>query len=495
MPNARLLTTLLAFVACCAPVSYAREPDTAPSTTESTPGESAGGQIWSGVVTLPTGQELEFAVYLTPEDDGSWGGSIDIPVQGVDGAPLRDVKVDGGSLAFTLAIPGTPEASWPRWTLDVTGDKAEGLLHQSGMEFPTAMERTSEAAMAEAAEARRPQTPKPPFPYRAETVTVDAGDHTLAGTLTLPAVADFGDGPYPAVVLITGSGPQDRDETLFDHKPFAVIADHLTRQGVAVLRCDDRGVGASTGDFSTATTLDFAEDVRAEMAFLAGRDDIDTKRIGLVGHSEGGEIAPIVTADNDKVAFVVLLAGCGVPGDEVLVGQAAVILRRSGVPEARIERSTEARKRLVEKAKGGASPAELYDDARTLVEIDAGAPMSDEAVDAAANMVARQMASPWMVGFINLDPRAYLTRVKCPVLALNGELDLQVLPDENLGAIEDSLEKAGNTDVSIVRLDGLNHLFQQAKTGLPAEYSTITQTFDPDALDTMSGWILEHTAE
>lgn len=504
MPIARRLKPLLAAVpllaAGFAPAGIAA-PGAGPTDPPMVAAPSADAaaseqQIWKGAVTLPGDQTLECIIYLSPKGDGSWVGSIDIPPQGIEGAPLRDIKVGEGTLAFTLAFPGVDESGWAKWELDRADGTATGTLYQSGMEFPTELVRTSEEAVAAEAAARRPQTPKPPFPYRSEDVRVDVdrGAHTLAGTLTLPE-ADAFEAPYPAVVLITGSGPQDRDETLLGHKPFAVIADHLTRLGVAVLRCDDRGYGDSTGDFSAATTLDFADDVRAQMAFLAARDDIDADRIGLVGHSEGGAVAPIVAADNDDVAFVVLLAGCAIPGDEVLLGQSAEILRRGGMPEARIRRGAEVRQRLLEAAAEGASPTELYDDVRTLVEIEAGAPMSDEALDSAAHMVARQLTSPWMVAFLKLDPREYLRRVRCPVLAINGELDVQVLPDENLGAIRSSLEEAGNDDVMIVRLDGVNHLLQEAERGTIDEYAIIQQTITPEALDLMGRWIVKRAGE
>jgi hypothetical protein len=303
---------------------------------------------------------------------------------------------------------------------------------------------------------------------------------TLAGTLTLPA----GKGPHPAVVLITGSGPQDRDETLMGHKPFLVLADHLSRRGVAVLRYDDRGIGKSKGNFSIATTADFAQDAEGALEYLKRRAEIRAKQVGLAGHSEGGIIAPMVAARRQDVAFVVLLAGTAVPGSAVILEQGHAMAKAAGASEEKL-RDARVKHMAFEKvmAESG-DAAELEKKLRAVFGGGAG-------VDAQI----RQVTSPWFRYFFTYDPAPALGKVKCPVLALNGEKDLQVLPDQNLPVMKAALEKGGNKDVTIVRLPGLNHLFQAAKTGAVSEYAQIEETMNPAALDAVSGWIGQHTGE
>jgi pimeloyl-ACP methyl ester carboxylesterase len=300
---------------------------------------------------------------------------------------------------------------------------------------------------------------------------------TLAATLTVPQ----GKGPFPAVVLITGSGPQDRDESLLGHKPFLVLSDYLTRHGIAVLRADDRGTAKSTGDFSTGTTADFATDTEAGIIYLRTRPEIDPHKIGLIGHSEGGVIAPMIAARNKDVAFIVMMAGTGVPGDAVLVAQGEAIQIAGGMSPD-------------EAAKKAAKEKEIL----TLVETE-----KDEAVlekemkekmagDIPENQMGaqiKQVTSPWFRYFLTYDPAIALRKVTCPVLAMNGSLDKQVLPDQNLPAIRKAL--ADNPRAEVDELPGLNHLFQTAKTGSPSEYAQIDETISPVALDKMASWILK----
>ncbi len=443
---------------------------------------------WTGAVELP-GAELGITITIAAESDlpdAAWTGSIDIPMQGVDDLPLSDITRTGSTLAFTAPLPGMPESAWPRWSLTIAeGGAAEGVLRQSGGEFPTTLRLAREG---ESLGPPRPQQPRPPFPYRTEEVTIETEmGHTLAGTLVLPDPAAF-EPPYPTAVLITGSGPQDRDETLLGHKPFAVLADHLARRGIASLRCDDRGFAGSTGDFASATTLDFVEDARAQVAFLADRDEVAS--IGLIGHSEGGLVAPFVAAENGEVDWLVLLAGTGVPGSEVLIEQSAAIQLAGGADEAWVREHAAAQRRVFD--------AVLADDLdaaepamRELIRMQTAA-NGIEADDAMLDsMTAQHMhgltGQPWMRTFLTLDPRPALAKVTQPVLVLNGELDLQVLPDQNVPAIEAALEH--NDDVEVRILPGLNHLFQPAETGSPGEYAEIEITFDPGALEIISGWI------
>ena len=343
-------------------------------------------------------------------------------------------------------------------------------------------------------EQKRTQLPKAPFPYNPVEVGYENKEsgNKLAGTLTEPK----GDGPFTAVILITGSGAQDRDETLLGHKPFLVLADYLTRRGVAVLRVDDRGVGGSTGDHGKATSADFATDVKAGIDFLKTRKEIDPKRIGLMGHSEGGLIAPMVAAKYpDDVAFLVLLAGPGVPGDEILTEQSALIQKAMGRDPAAIEKSGISAKKLYAALRTEKDEAALK---QRLDEIskEALAALSeserkDLGTDPAAALQAqlKLLQSPWFRYFLTYDPRPNLAKVKCPVLAINGERDLQVPPNQNLPEIEKALKAGGNASVTVRELPGLNHLFQTSKTGSPSEYAKIEETFAPAALEIVGDWI------
>jgi pimeloyl-ACP methyl ester carboxylesterase len=297
-------------------------------------------------------------------------------------------------------------------------------------------------------------------------------------------------------VLVTGSGPQDRDEALAGHRPFLVIADYLARRGIAVLRYDDRGVGSSQGSFAEATTFDLTEDAEAAIAFLARHPEIDPVRIGMAGHSEGAIIAAIAASRNPQIAFIIMLAGPGIRGDQLLLLQNAAIGLASGMNPAQIKKANDMNRRLYALAQQKASSEELQ---RTIAHeleqwID-GDPSLDPAQKteqkAQVPAMSAQLVSPWMRLFLSLDPSEYLKNVKIPVLAMIGSKDLQVPPEENIPALQKALKEAGNTKSKTLVLQGLNHLFQHAKTGLPAEYAEIEETFAPQALSTMAEFILD----
>lgn len=359
-----------------------------------------------------------------------------------------------------------------------------------------------------AKDSTRPQTPVPPLPYPTREVKVEYTPHgaakpiTLAGTLALPDPSRFGPAPRAAVLFITGSGAQDRDENIFNHRPFAVIADDLAKRGIASLRLDDRGVGGSTGDFATSTTRDFAGDTAAALAFLRQQPEIDPARVGLIGHSEGGIIAPMVAADHpDQVAFVVLLAGTGVPGADVLRVQMQAGLKVAGATPEQIQRAGAAEQRLLDTITRGDATTEERDASiaalvRAQLGIDESKPPTDDdakRIDQGVRIGRRQMSSPWMLEFVRLDPREFLRRVRCPVLVLNGSLDLQVLPSQNIPEVARALMEGGNPDVTIRVFPKLNHLFQQAATGSAFEYSLLTQTIAPEVLEAVGSWIAERT--
>jgi pimeloyl-ACP methyl ester carboxylesterase len=428
---------------------------------------------WEGAIELP-GSALTVIVDLAHED-GSWSGTADIPMQGAKGLPLTGIAAGDGKIEFALAdIPGDPT-----FRGELSDGRITGTFTQGGQSFPFGLGRE---AIPEPA---RPQEPEGPLPYEQEEVSYTNGEIRLAGTLTFPS----GGAPFPAAILISGSGPQDRNEEVFGHKPFLVLSDHLTRAGIAVLRVDDRGVGGSGGSVSESTTEDFAGDVLAGIAFLRDREEVDPKRIGLIGHSEGGIIAPLVAAESDEVAYVITLAGPGVPGDEILYRQTQLIARASGVDEQSLAGVLEAHRELTSSVKSGAEEDEIRVRVRALIEAQLGEAESD-AIDTAVEQTVAQMTGPWFRFFLGYDPRPALGKVRVPVLALNGELDLQVDPDQNLPEIRKALEQGGNEDFTVEELPGLNHLFQTAESGSVEEYYTLEETLSPVALDAIRDWIL-----
>lgn len=424
---------------------------------------------WYG--TLDAGVKLPLVFHL--QADGS--ATVDSPAQKATGLKATSTLA-GDKLTVTLTAPA---ASFEGVTAP-DGKSIVGQWLQGGMRLPLKLERTPQAVVAPA----RPQTPKPPFPYRAEEVSYKnpTSGLTLAGTLTLPE----GPGPFPVALLITGSGQQDRDETILDHKPFLVLADALTRRGVAVLRVDDRGVGGSqAGDLTKATSWDFVTDVAAGVAYLRGRQDIDPNRVGLIGHSEGGVIAPLVAAKDPRIAFVVMMAGTGVPGDQLLPRQYHDIYRASGASE---KAAGEQAKR-VEAANALVRAEPDQDKAKPgLVKI-----FAEGSETGPAEAVATLINSTWYRAFLEIDPAKALAQVRAPVLALNGAKDTQVSAEANIPPIKAAL--AHNPDATVKILPDLNHLFQTAKTGAPGEYVKIEETIAPSALSTIVDWTVAHTAK
>ncbi|MFO0835451.1 MAG: alpha/beta fold hydrolase [Phycisphaerales bacterium] len=453
------------------------------------------GDTWAGPITLPGGITLDFSVNIIKDT-----GTISIPAQGAKDLPLSEVSTADSQLKFVIKPAGAPEAAWARFELKIASDghTAEGVLRQGDGEFPV---KVTKLAPGEAPKVHaRPQEPKAPFPYEVEDVSFDnkAAGIKLAGTLVRPSTP----GPHPAVVMITGSGPQDRDEALLGHRPFLVIADHLVRNGIAVLRYDDRGVAKSTGNFAEATSDDFATDAVAGVEYLLTRPEIDHAKVGVMGHSEGGLIAPIVAGSCKDVAFIVLLAGTGVPGADVIVLQGKLINMAMGKSEADAEAEAQKSRKIMRMIAEGADPEAIKGEIRavTIEELKAdpsSASLSeDELNKKAEQLVAQQvgqMGSKWWKRFLVLDPRDFLRKFTCPVLAINGSHDLQVPPSQNLGEIEKALKAGGNTDVTVKELPELNHLFQHSKTGAPSEYSTIEETFAPEALDVVTAWIRART--
>jgi len=426
---------------------------------------------WMGAIE--TGAIKLRVVFRLMNTDEGLKATLDSPDQGVTGMPTSAVKRDGASLKIEVAtIGGVFEGT-------IAGDLAsiDGKWIQGGATISLLLKPLKDFAELEG---KRPQVPVRPYPYREEEVTYENEQQkvTLAATLTIPP----GKGPFPAVLLITGSGPQDRDESLMGHKPFLILSDYLTRHGIVVLRADDRGTGKSTGAFSQATTADFANDAEAGIAYLKTRAEVNPRKIGLIGHSEGGMVAPMVAARNKDVAFIVMMAGTAVPGDQVLVAQMEAIDRANGRDAESAAKNAAIQHEVLLLVETEKDQAALEKEIREKV---AGA-----VPEAQIGMEIRQFTSPWFRYFLTYDPAIALRNVKCPVLAINGSLDKQVLPAQNLPAIRKALEEAGNKHVEIDELPGLNHLFQTAKTGSPAEYAQIEETMSVVALEKISSWIL-----
>jgi fermentation-respiration switch protein FrsA (DUF1100 family) len=426
---------------------------------------------WLG--TLDLGAMKLHVVFHITSTKGGITATMDSPDQNATGIPVTTATREGASLKIVMTqLDG-------RFVGKISEDSStiSGTWTQHGSSRLLELKPLKDTASLER---KRPQNPVRPLPYREEEVSYEnkvQGD-TLAGTLTIPP----GKGPFTAVLLITGSGPQDRDETLLGHKPFLVLSDWLTRRGIEVLRVDDRGVGKSTGTFKTATTADFATDVEAGVAFLVGRPEVNPKKIGLIGHSEGGVIAPMVAARNHDVGFIVMMAGSGVPGDQILVEQRTLIAKASGVSKEEVEKGAlEEREVLAMVVKEKDSP-ELTKDLEKL-----GETLKDPELGGQIPV----LTTPWFRYFLSYDPAPALRKVSCPVLAINGEMDLQVPPKQNLPVIRRALEEGGNKNFEVDELPGLNHLFQTATTGSPGEYASIEETMSPLALDKMSGWILK----
>ena len=435
--------------------------------------------IWQGALE-GNGMRLRLQLHVSHDDHKQLVAALDSPDQGVSGLPAT--KVSQKEAIFHFEIPvvnGVYEG-----TLNAAKTGISGTWTQNEVTQKLEFQRSDKLL-----ELVRPQNPVKPYPYREEERTFpnEKAKLSLAGTLTLPA----GPGPFPAAILISGTGPHDRDESVAGHRPFLVLADHLTRKGLAVLRFDKRGIGKSTGNFDQATAADFASDVEAALANMKTLKEIDARKIGLIGHSEGGIIAPLVATHSNDVAWIVLLAGPGLKGEDLLLLQSEQILRAAGVNDKEISRTREFNKQTYALVRQEKDPAALEAKLNDLVKsTTAGAAMPANALKGQIH----QLVSPWFRSFLDYDPIPALQRTACPVLALNGERDLQVPPKENLSKIKKALEDGGNKDFQTTELPGLNHLFQHGPTGAPTEYGTVEETMAPEVLNAISDWVLKHTA-
>jgi pimeloyl-ACP methyl ester carboxylesterase len=438
-------------------------------------GEWYGNPIYMGMKLPP----LVFHIEKTAD---GYTSTMDSPEQGVKGIRVTSTVFDGVKLSMEIAsLNMTCEG-------ELKADSIVGTVKQNGMMLTMALTKTP----AKINLPSRPQEPKPPFPYRSENVTFEntSAGIALAGTLTMPQAGNN----FTAVILVSGSGAQNRDEELMNHKPFLVIADYLTRKGIAVLRYDDRGTAQSTGDFKTATIADFATDAASAVAYLKTRNEINPNKIGLAGHSEGGIVAPIVATQSNDVAFIVMMAGTGLRGDKMMLLQIEAVSRVLGVPESNIAADLKIRTKLYDlivSAKEDVSAKELTDFMNGIKdEIEAFIPEGGSADDYIEPMAAAH-SSAYFNHLLRYDPAPILEKVQCPVLAINGSKDVQVIASENLTAIEAALKRGGNLNATIKEYPNLNHLFQECNTGSHTEYQFIEQTISPDVLKDLGEWVLK----
>ncbi|HSL55404.1 MAG TPA: alpha/beta hydrolase [Pyrinomonadaceae bacterium] len=442
---------------------------------------------WLGTLDLGAAK-LRLALKIEKSANG-YAAKFDSLDQGATDLPIDSIVLDGNKLSFSAAKFGVNYEG----TLNEAGDEITGTFKQGPTVAPLVFKR-----IAAVPKSNRPQDPKKPYPYDEEEVSYrnEKDNIKIAGTLTIPR----GGGKSPAVLLITGSGSQDRNETIAGHRPFLVLADHLTRNGVAVLRVDDRGVGGTDLGSLSVTSENFAEDVLAGVNFLKQRKEIDPKMIGLIGHSEGGMIAPMVAARSKDVSFIVLLAGLGQRGEDVIYTQTELIHKAQGTHVDTIRHYNVLAKRIIAIVKSETDEKRI--EQRIDEDIAAyGGTLGDlqqrlfEPAAAAMKALMPMYKTSWFRYFVTFDPQPVLKNVKVPVLALNGELDLQVAAKENLDLIGAGLKAGGNEDVTTKIFPKLNHLFQTSQTGLLSEYGQIEETMSPEVLKTVSDWILSRTVQ
>lgn len=442
---------------------------------------------WVGTMDAGPNQfDFQFRIFV--DSEGKKSVQLDSLTEGVNG--LKGVFEQEGK-RITLTIPAT--AAKVIGKFDTSGDVIDGIWIQRGAKIPLVLKRIP-IEQTKSPELKRPQTPKPPFDYDSEDFKVQASsidfkyssDVVLAGTLTVPT----GNGPFPAVILTSGSGPQDRDETIFEHRPFLVIADYLTKKGFAVVRYDDRGIGESKGNFIDATTADLADDLEVVFEWAKKDPKIDSKEIVFVGHSEGGIIGPIVASRNADVAGVVLLAGTGVPGREIVLNQTREIAAVAGLPENVLDLQDKLLRLVITRSKEGLPMDEDFLGSLN----DIFADLSEEqrlkfGLNDVATKTILTFKSKWMKYFLEFNPAITLSKTRCPVLSLIGGNDLQVDFRLNMPAIKLAMDEARNQDFTQVLLPGLNHLFQKCETGSPSNYVTIEQTLDDSLLNELSSWL------
>ncbi len=435
---------------------------------------------WQGAIETGN-MRMRLQLHISHDEKGKLMASLDSLDQSIQGIPATSVAESGGQLRLAILAFNAEYSG----TLSTDKNEIKGQWKQNGNDEDLDFRRSDKVL-----EVRRPQNPVKPYPYRAEDVSFasSAATATLAGTLTIPQ----GAGPFPAAVLVGGSGPTDRDETIAEHKPFLVLADFLTRKGVAVLRYDKRGIGQSKGNFASATVTDLARDAQAALAYLRTRKEVDPKRLGIVGHSEGGILASFAATQSSDANWVVLMATPATTGERTLLRQSELLARAVGLPEEQITQSLAFNRKAYAAVRSERDLAALAKKLQTLVDQSG---LASAVPPAALQAQLRMMTSPWFREFLDYDPLPALGELQCPVLALSGDRDLQVDSLENVPLLRKAYETSGNKDFTVVEIEGVNHLFQKAQSGVPALYGAIEETMAPEVLESVSSWITDHVAK
>ncbi|MEG1026940.1 MAG: alpha/beta fold hydrolase [Flavobacterium sp.] len=426
---------------------------------------------WNGNIEIPN-QKLPFVLHVTKEN-GQYKATSDSPDQGVYGIELQEMRFENNKLHLKDA------RMYMTYEGDLTnGNTINGTFTQGGQSFKLNFTKGE-------FKRNRPQEPQPPFSYKTEDITFENKEAKikLAGTLTIPN----GKGKFPAVVLVTGSGAQDRNEEILGHKSFLVIADHLTKNGYAVLRYDDRGVAASEGDFESATTYDFANDAKSAVDYLKTIKDIDSKKIGILGHSEGGMIAQIIAAENKDIPFIISLAGPGIAIDELMLVQKYEIEKATRLSNEVLEANQTLFRKIYEIIKKNPSNDIANKEIKSFLKSDL---TYKELSEKQINELASITDSNWFATFIRYNPENNIAKIKAKALIINGEKDVQVTAKENLEGWKKGL--AHNKKATIKSYPNLNHLFQTAKTGMPDEYGDIETTIEPVVLEDITKWLNEN---
>ena len=445
--------------------------------------ETVHSETWTGIMKAGV-QEFDFQLRVFRAPNGQRFARLDSFSEKIGNlyAPI-DSEFEG----LKFSVPST--AAVYEATLSDDKKTATGSWKQNGANLPLELKRV-ELTETRILKRNRPQTPKAPFDYDIAEHEIGSKKHTgvkLSATLTTPK----GDGPFPATILISGSGPQDRDSTIYGHKSFAVIADHFAKNGIATLRYDERGVGKSEGDFEMATSRDLADDAETLAQWLTQQPKIDAKKMILVGHSEGGLIAPMVASENKDVAAVIMLAGPAVDGEKVVMSQTRKILAGMGASPAMLDGQGKMMGKFIKTIKLGKEiPDAAIKNAFTVFS--GTVPDHMKGLVGSADDMKQQVAqlnTPWFRYFLNYNPAESLKKTKCPILFLIGDKDTQVDAELHVPVAKKIFDETGNKQTAIVRYPSLNHLFQECKTGLPNEYVTIEQTISPKVLETMSNWI------
>ncbi len=454
-------------------------------TTVSAFSQNAFVGIWQGKVNI--GMDLRVVFTLKQDESKNFTATMDLLDQGITGIVTNDVIVKDDSLTINVKeFQGSYSGKLTNETT-ITGNWKQGIT--------TALQLNK---IEKLPVIHKPQTPLPPFSYKSEDVIYSNNNGSIqyGATITMP----FGEGPFPAVVLITGSGQQNRDEEISGHKPFAVIADHLTKNGFAVLRVDDRGVGQTTGDVTSSSTLDFANDVNSGLDYLMSRKEIDKKRLGLIGHSEGGMIAPILAAKRKDISAIVLLAAPGKNGTEVLIEQNEAFYTSRGLSKEYVSSYMDLFSAILHLIKNSPDKEALKIKATAEVEswlqktpknivIATTGIINDDNKSLFIDKIVEAMGSPWFQYFLNYEPQQFIEKLTCKVLAINGSKDAQIFAKSNLAGIEAALKKSKSKSYRIKEYEGLNHLFQKCKTCTVQEYGALEETISTDVLKEIAAWL------